>query len=89
MLPQQRQEANDQKRALSAAQERLDADQGWALMRKIDAAHFEQGYLAAQMGLDATNAGLYSTAHREGYRAAKLGQRVKFVSAGAPALLRQ
>ena len=54
----------------------------------MDARHFEQGYLAAQMRLSADHPGLYSKAHRAGYAAGMAGERITFTDAAAPALLR-
>ncbi len=89
MLPQTTQERTEQKQMIAAAQERLDADAGHAYMRQLAAAWFEQGYTAALFGMDPNDAGLFSQEHRAGYRAFQAGHPVKFVSAGAPALLRQ
>ena len=89
MLPQTTQERTEQKQMIAAAQERLDAEAGHAYMRQLAAAWFEQGYTAALFGISADDAGLFSPEHRAGYRAFKAGHPVKFVSAGAPALLRQ
>ena len=44
----------------------------------MDARHFEQGYLAAQMRLSADHPGLYSKAHRAGY-AARHGRRADHI----------
>jgi hypothetical protein len=89
MLAQTTQERNEQKQMIAAAQERLNADAGWAYMRQLGAAWFEQGYTAALFGIDPNDPGLFSAEHRAGYRAFQAGHPVKFVSAGAPALLRQ
>lgn len=75
------------KAAIAAADERLDADRGRALLREMDARHFEQGALAAQMGLSPES--LWSKAHLAGYNAFKSGQRLLFVLGGTPAMLRE
>ena len=76
------------KAAALAADERLDADRGWELMRQMDARHFEQGYIAGQMGLTPSKASLWSPAHHAGHRAAVSGRPVIFALGGTPAMLR-
>ena len=49
---------------------------------------FEQGFLAAQMGLPEGDGAAWSQAHRDGWKAARRGERVEFRSAGTPAMLR-
>jgi hypothetical protein len=79
-----------EKAAIAAADERLDADQGRELMRQMDARHFEQGYIAGQIGLTPAKASLWSPAHNAGYQAARAGASPIFVNlTGVPAMLRQ
>ena len=75
------------KAAIAVADERLDADKGRELLREMDARHFEQGALAAQMGLSPES--LWSKAHLAGYHAFKSGQPLRFVLGGTPAMLRE
>jgi len=49
---------------------------------------FEQGFLAAQMGLPEGDGSAWSPAHRDGWKAARRGGRVAFRLAGTPAMLR-
>lgn len=87
MITQMEQEIN--RRAAAAADERNDAEQGWALMRQIAAKHFEQGFFAGQVGLDPDDAGLYSADHQRGYAAAMAGKQPQYVEVGGlPALSR-
>lgn len=88
MIPQDAVQAEIDRRNIAAAQLRLDAEAGADLIRAMDARHFEQGYLAAQMRLSADHPGLYSKAHRAGYAAGMAGERITFTDAAAPALLR-
>lgn len=79
-----------EKAAIAAAEERLDADRGRELMRQMDARHYEQGYIAGQMGLTPAKASLWSPAHNAGYQAALAGVSPIFVNlGGVPAMLRQ
>ncbi|MBP8294316.1 MAG: hypothetical protein KAX65_16180 [Caldilineaceae bacterium] len=79
-----------EKAAIAAAEERIDADKGWELMRQMDARHFEQGYIAGQIGLTPAKASLWSPAHNAGYQAARAGASPIFVNLGGiPAMLRQ
>lgn len=74
---------------IAAADLRADADLGRELMKAMDAKHYEQGFMAAQIGMAADNAGLYSHAHLAGYAAAKAGATPHYVSVGGlPALAR-
>lgn len=73
--------------AIKAADERIDAEKGRALMAAMDARHFEQGALAAQMGL--SPASLWSQAHITGYNAFKSGASITFNLGGVPAMLRE
>lgn len=76
--------------AAAAAQERIDANAGWAFMRQLAAKHFEQGYFAAQIGITFDDAGLYSPDHRRGYAAALAGAVPQYTNVGGlPALSRQ
>lgn len=78
------------KAAIAAAEERLDADKGWELMRQMDARHYEQGYIAGQMGLTPAKASLWSPSHNAGYLAARAGVSPIFVNlGGVPAMLRE
>lgn len=77
------------KAAALAADERLDADRGRELMRQMDARHFEQGYIAGQMGLTPSKASLWSPSHHEGYQAAVTMRPVVFALGGTPAMLRE
>lgn len=77
------------KAAALAADERLDADRGRELMRQMDARHFEQGYIAGQMGLTPSKASLWSPAHHAGHQAAVTGRPVIFALGGTPAMLRE
>ena len=55
----------------------------------LEAKHWEQGYNAAQLGLAADNAGLYSAAHKAGFAAGQANARPIFVNVGGlPALAR-
>lgn len=78
-----------EKAAIAAADERLDADRGRELMRQMDARHFEQGYIAGQMGLTPSKASLWSPSHHEGYQAAVTMRPVIFALGGTPAMLRE
>lgn len=49
---------------------------------------FEQGFLAAQMGLPEGDGAAWSPAHRDGWKAARRGERVEWRLAGTPAMLR-
>ena len=75
------------KAAALAADERLDAERGRAMMANMDARHFEQGALAAQMGLSPDS--LWSRAHLAGYNAFRSGARIVFALGGTPAMLRE
>lgn len=78
------------KAAIAAAEERLDAEKGRELMQRMDARHYEQGYIAGQMGLTPGKASLWSPAHHAGYQAARAGVNPVFVNlGGVPAMLRQ
>lgn len=77
------------KAAAIAADERLDADKGRELIRQMDARHFEQGYIAGQIGLTPSHTSLWSPSHHAGYQAAAAGRRVIFALGGTPAMLRE
>ena len=86
MLAQEQIERNE----IAKAELHADADRGREYMCQMDAKHYEQGFMAAQIGLSADNAGLYSHAHLAGYAAAKRGATPRYVSVGGlPALARQ
>lgn len=54
--------------AVARADERLDAEQGAALMRKMDEDHFAEGRAWALAGRGFDAARLLTRAHRAGYR---------------------
>lgn len=88
MIAQTAQDRELDRKAAEAADLRLDADRGAAMLAELDRRHFEQGYTAAMFGISPDNGGLYSQAHRAGYAAFVSGHRVTFTDAAAPALLR-
>ena len=56
------------RQALDAAQERLDAEQGWALINALTAKWWEQGYNAGMWGTQPS--GFWTADHQKGYLAA-------------------
>ncbi len=62
-------EAQIDRQARDAAQERLDAEQGWALINALTAKWWEQGYNAALWGVEPS--GFWTADHQKGYLAAR------------------
>lgn len=66
---------------------RLDAGKSRALAQEMNARQFEQGVLAAQMGLSPEPT--WSKAHMAGFQAFMSGQPLRFILGGTPAMLRE
>lgn len=76
-------------RTAAAAQQRLDAEQGLALLNALALKWWEQGYNAALMGLDPAHVNFWTTDHQAGYLAAHAGRQPNLArTAGAIALHR-
>lgn len=58
------------RKATEAAQLRLDAEQGHALLNALASKWWEQGYNAALFGLDPNHQPFWTTDHQRGYLSA-------------------
>ena len=75
--------------AAERGQERADADDGWAYYNAMTLKWMQQGYTAAELGIDPATVNFWTEHHAAGYRAFHAGYQLQLFEAGAPATYRQ
>lgn len=74
--------------AAERGQERADAADGWAYYNALTLKWMQQGYTAAELGIDPATVNFWTEHHAAGYRAFCAGYQLQLFEAGAPALYR-
>lgn len=74
--------------AAQRGQERADAADGWAYYNALTLKWMQQGYTAAELGIDPATVNFWTEHHAAGYRAFLAGYQLQLFEAGAPALYR-
>ena len=65
-----------------------DAADGWAYYNALTLKWMQQGYTAAELGIDPTTVSFWTEHHAAGYRAFCAGYQLQLFEAGAPAVYR-
>ena len=76
------------RQAAERGQERADAADGWAYYNALTLKWMQQGYTAAELGIDPATVNFWTEHHAAGYRAFCTGYQLQLFEAGAPALYR-